>query len=120
METITGYLSAHPTALVIGVSIIILFVLIFTVKSALKLLLGLLILAVVAYGYFYLKDPAHMPKPQESVEIMKSGIDQIKDKSKSFVKDSKDLYKKTKTAPKDVGRMLESSRKEVDREFQKK
>ena len=120
METITGYLSAHPTALVIGVSIIILFILIFIVKSALKLLLGLLILAVVAYSYFYLKDPTNMPKPQESVQMMKSGINQIKDKSKSFVEDGRDLYRKTKNAPKDVGKMLESSRKEVDREFQKK
>jgi len=51
---------------------------------------------------------------------MKSSINQIKDKSKSFVEDGKDLYRKTKTAPKDVGKMLESSRKEVEREFKKK
>jgi len=120
MDAFTGYISAHPTVLVIGIVLIVIIVLNFIFKSMLKLLVGLLIVAIVAFGYFYLKNPNDMPDSAgQPVKIMKSSINQIRDKSKGFVEEGRDLYKKTKNAPKDVGKMLDSSKKDLDKEFKK-
>ena len=119
MDAITGFMSAHSTAFVIGIIILVIIILNFIFKSIAKLLIAIVIIALITFGYFYLKNPTDMPKPLgESVEFMKSGIDQVKDKSKSFVKDSKDLYDKSKSA-KDVGKMLDSSKKTLDKELKK-
>jgi hypothetical protein len=48
-----------------------------------------------------------------------SGINELTDKSKSFYKDSKDLYKKTKEAPGDVNKLLKDSNKETEKEYSK-
>jgi hypothetical protein len=41
------------------------------------------------------------------------------DKSKNFVKDSKELFKKSKEMPGEVDKLLKNSNKEVDKEYKK-
>jgi hypothetical protein len=120
MDTIISYISAHPAVLVISVILIIILLLHFIFKSLIKLVLVMLFIVLAAFGYYSFTDPAKMPeKVKESVEMMKSGINEIADKSKSFFTDSKDLFKKTKNAPGDVNKLLKASDKEVEKDLKK-
>jgi hypothetical protein len=79
-----------------------------------------LFILLAAFGYYYFKDPGTMPdKVKESVETVKAGINELTDKSKSFYRDSKDLFKKTKEAPGDVNKLLKDSNKETEKEYSK-
>jgi hypothetical protein len=114
MDAITGYMSAHPAALVTIVILIVIILMHFIFKSLIKLVLVMLFILMAAFGYYSFTDPAKMPKiVKESVEMMKSGINEIADKSKSFFKDSKELYKKTKDAPGDINKLLKESDKKM-------
>ena len=114
MDAITGYISAHPSALVVIVIFIIILILHFIFKNLIRLLLILLLILLVASGYYYFKDPNKMPeKFEKSIDMMKSGINEIVDTSKSFFKDSKDLFKKGKEMPGDVNKLLKNSDKEL-------
>lgn len=121
MEAITGYISNHPGILVIGVALIIVLFLHFTIKSLLKLTLILIIILLAAYGYYHFKDPDSMTdRTTESKEMVQHLIDDIKHKSNSFSNDVKDIYRKGKNAPKEVDKLLDSSKKELDKEFKNK
>jgi hypothetical protein len=120
MDAITGYLSAHPAVLVIGVIFIIVLILHFIFKNLIKLVLIIFFVLLVAFGHDYFKDPATISKIiKESVEMGKSIISDVADKSKSIYKDSKDLYKKGKEAPGDINKLLKDSNKEVDKAVKK-
>lgn len=80
----------------------------------------MLFVLLAAFGYYYFKEPSTVPeKIKESIETMKSGINDIEDKSKNFFTDSKNLYKKTKEAPGSVNKLLDGSNTELDKEFKK-
>jgi hypothetical protein len=117
MDAITGYISAHPAVLVIGLVIIVVLFLQFTFKSLIKLVLIMLFILLAAFGYYYFKDPGAMPK--NIMESIESGINGFSDRSKTFLKDSKDLYKKGKEAPGDVNKLLKDSDKELDKDLKK-
>ena len=120
MNAITGYISAHPSVLVIIVIFIIILILHFIFKNLIRMLLILLIVLLAASGYYYFKDPDKMPeKIEKSINMMKSGINEIVDKSKSFRKDSKELFKKTKEVPGDVNKLIKDSDKDLDKEVKK-
>ena len=121
MEAITGYISDYPAILVIGVTLIIVLFLHFTIKSLLKLVLIMIIILFAVYGYYHFKDPESMTgKTTESKEIVQYLIDDVKSKSKTFFEDMKDIYRKGKNAPKEVDKLLDSSKEELDKEFQEK
>jgi len=61
MDVITGYISAHPSVLVIGVILIIILLMTFIFKSLIKLVLVMLFVLLAAFGYYYFTDPAKMP-----------------------------------------------------------
>ena len=116
MDAMTGYLSAHPAVLVIGVIFIIVLILHFIFKNLIKLVLIIFFVLLVAFGHDYFKDPATISKIiKESVEMGKSIISDVADKSKSIYKDSKELYKKGKEAPSDINKLLKDSSKEADK-----
>lgn len=116
MDAITGYISAHPAVLIVGVIVVILFILNFAIKSVVKLALIALFVILAVFGYSSLKDPGTSTGVvDESVQIIKSSVDEFKEKSKTFFSDSKDLYKKSKAAPGDVNRMLDNSKKEMEK-----
>ena len=120
MDAITGYISTHPAIFAMGVALIIVLFLHFTFKSLTKLLLIILVILMAIYGYYLFnsKDTA-TDKTKESTEMVKSVIDDVKAKSKTFSRDMKDLYRKSKAAPKEVDRMLDASDKEVEKEMKK-
>jgi len=110
MDAITGYISAHPGALVMIVVFIIILILHFVFKSLIKSALILLLVLLAVYGYYYLKYPDKMPeKIDQSINLLKSGVSEIVDKSKGFFKDTKELYKESKNVPGDFNKMLKES-----------
>jgi cell shape-determining protein MreC len=110
MDAITGYISAHPGVLIMIVVFIIILILHFVFKSLIKLALIMLLILLAASGYYYLKDPDKMPeKIDKSINMMKSGFNEIVDKSKGFFKDTKELYKESKEVPSDFNKMLKES-----------
>jgi hypothetical protein len=120
MDAITGYLSSHPIVLVISVVFIIILILHFIFKNLIKLVIIIFFVLLVAFGHDYFKDPATiLKKVKETVEIGKSVISDVVDKSKSIYRDSKELYKKGKEAPSDINKLLKDSNKEVDKEVKK-
>jgi|WetSurMetagenome_2_1015567.scaffolds.fasta_scaffold1224073_2 hypothetical protein len=120
MDEIFSYLSAHPAVFIISIILIILLLLNFFFKNLIKLVLIMLIILLTAFGYYYFKDPSAVPeKISQSVETMKSGVNELGDKSKTFFTDSKDLYKRTKESPGSVDKLLDGSKKELDKEFKK-
>jgi uncharacterized membrane protein YgaE (UPF0421/DUF939 family) len=120
MDIITGYISAHPSVLVIGVILIVILLMTFMFKSLIKLFLILLFVVLAVSGYYYFTDPDKMPeKVKDTVQLMKAGVHELADKSKSFVTDSKELYKKTKEAPGNLNKLLKDSDKEAEKEYGK-
>jgi glucan phosphoethanolaminetransferase (alkaline phosphatase superfamily) len=114
MDAITGYIAAHPGVLIMIVVFIIILILHFMFKSLIKLALIVLLIFLAAFGYYYLEDPNKMPeKIDKTINMMKSGANEIVDKSKSFFKDTKDLYKESKDVPSDFNKMLKESDKQA-------
>jgi hypothetical protein len=80
----------------------------------------MLFVLLAASGYYYFKDPDKMPeKIEKSINMMKSGINEIVDTSKNFRKDSKELFKESKKMPGEVGKLLKETDKQVDKEIKK-
>jgi uncharacterized membrane protein YgaE (UPF0421/DUF939 family) len=110
MDTITGYLSAHPTVFVIVVISLIVLILHFIFKNLFRLTLIMLFILLAAFGYFYFQNPEKMTeKIEKSINMMKSGISEIVNSSKSFRKDSKELFKESKKMPGEVGKLLKET-----------
>ncbi|ESP62853.1 hypothetical protein SMITH_587 [Smithella sp. ME-1] len=110
MDAITGYISAHPGVLVMIVVFIIILIVHFIFKSLIKSALIFLLFLLAVSGYYYLKDPDKMPeKIDQSINLLKSGVIEIVDKSKGFFKDTKELYKESKDVPGDFNKMLKES-----------
>ena len=120
MDVILDYISAHQVIFVIGASLIVILILNFTFKSLAKLFWIVLIILLAVFGYYYYKDKnSTTDKTSQSTEIMQSVIDDLKAKSKSIWEDMKDLYRKSKAAPKEVNKLLDASNKELDKEIKK-
>ena len=116
MDAITGYISAHPAVLVIIVIFIIVLILHFIFKNLIRLALIMLFILLAAFGYYYFKDPDKMPeKIEKSINMMKSGINEIVDTSKNFRKDTKELFKESKEMPGEVNKLLKDTDKEWKR-----
>ena len=114
MDAITGYISAHPAVLIMIVVFIIILILHFIFKNLIKLVLIMLIVLLAAFGYYYFKDPDKTPERiEKSIELMKSGANEVVDKSKNFYKDSKEIFKKSKEIPGDINQLLKESDKEL-------
>jgi len=95
--------------MIVFVTALILF---FTFKSLSKLVMILFIVFLVIVGYSYFKDPE---KIRDYCANTLSGITDLSGKRKTFVEDSQDVLKKTKEAPGQVNKMLDTSRKELNK-----
>jgi apolipoprotein N-acyltransferase len=121
MDAITDFISAHPAIFGMGIALIILLFLHFTFKSMVKLFVIILIIFLVIFGFYSFKDKDTMnDEINGSTKMTQSVIDEIKYKLSHMKDDMKDLYRKSKAAPKEVDKLLDSSDKEVDKEFKKK
>lgn len=120
MDAISGYISTHPAIIVIGVILIVLLFLNFIFKNLIRLIIIALFFLLAAFGYYYFHNPVETKeKVKKSVQMVESGISEIKDKSKNFYQDGKELYKKTKEAPGGVNKLLDASDKELEKELKK-
>jgi apolipoprotein N-acyltransferase len=121
MDAILNYIAAHQVMFIIGASLIVVLFLNFTFKSLAKFIWIVLFILLAVFGYYYFKDKdSTTDETHKSTEVMQSFIDDIKAKSKSIWEDTKDLYRKSKAAPKEMDKLLDASDKELDKEFKNK
>jgi predicted neutral ceramidase superfamily lipid hydrolase len=110
MDTITGYLSAHPAVLTMIVILAVIIILYFVLKQFIKLALVLLLIALAAAAYYYFQDPKKMTENvSKSIEAVRSGTGTVVEKSKSMYNDSKKLIDKTTKMPGEINKLLKSS-----------
>ncbi len=121
MDAITDFISAHPAIFGMGIALIILLFLHFTFKSMVKIFLIILIIILVIFGFYSFKDKDTMnDEINGSTKMTQSFIDDIKFKMSHMIDDMKDLYRKSKAAPKEVNKLLDSSDKQLDKDLKKK
>ncbi|MBN1366150.1 MAG: hypothetical protein JW976_15200 [Syntrophaceae bacterium] len=121
MDSITNYILAHPAIFGIAVALIAALFLLFSLKSIFKMVLIILVILLAISGFYYIKDMgAPSGKTRESTKIMQSIVDDLKDKSMNIFKDLKNLYSKSKAAPKEVNKLLDASHEELDKDLKKK
>ena len=121
MDAITDFISAHPAIVGIGVALIIVLFLHYAFKSLAKFALIILFILLAVFGYYSFKDKDTMTdETNESTKMTQSVIDDIKYKLTHIMEDMKDLYRKSKAAPKEVDKLLDASDKELDKDFKKK
>jgi len=120
MDAVTGFLSANPEVIAISVAVVILLLLYFILKSFFKIMMIALVILLAAFGYYSFQDPAKVPDNiRKPMEAIKSGFNDLTGKSKTFLKDTKDLYKETKNASGDVNKLLKDSDQQAEKEFKK-
>ena len=116
MDTITGYISAHPAILKFLIIFALIIILYFIFKQFLKLSLFLLLVLLVIAGYYYFQDPHKMPeKIKKSIDTITSGTAEMLKNGKGFYKDSKELINKSTELPGDVDKLLKGSGDEKDK-----
>ncbi len=121
MDAITDFISAHPAIAGLSVALIIVLFLHFTLKGLVKFVLIVLFILMIIFGInsFKGKDTLN-GDTKESTKMTQSVIDDIKFKMSHMIDDMKDLYRKSKAAPKEVNKLLDSSDKQLDKDFKKK
>lgn len=106
MDTIAEYISSHPAVLTIIVIFVVIIILHFIFKQFIKLALVILLIVMAVVGFYYIQDP---DKIKKTIDTIGAGVDEAKEKGKSFFKDSKNLIDKAKDVPGDVNRLLKNS-----------
>jgi hypothetical protein len=107
MDAITGYISAHPAVLTMMVIFVVIIILYFIFKQLFKFWLILLLIVLAAGGYYYLKNPSKMSENiKQPMDAVKSGTDEVMEKSKSLYKDSKKLIDKATDVPGEINKLL--------------
>lgn len=112
MEALSSFVASSPIISIVILVFIIAFILFITFKSLAKFVMILFIIFLVGLGYNYYKDPE---KLRDSCISMLSGVMDLSEKRKSFVEDSQDVFNKTKEAPGQVNKLLDSSRRELNK-----
>jgi len=100
---VKDFFAAHPSFMIGVIIFIALVIIYFIVKQFIKIALVLLIIALAVGGYFYFKDP---DKVKDSLNKVKTGTEEVVDKSKQFYKDGKELIDKGKEVPGQVGKLV--------------
>jgi len=111
MDTITGFISEHPLALIIFLGFLLLLFLYFIFKNIIKVTMVILIVLFAVGGFFFVKNPDNI---QKTIDMIGSGIEEIADKSKNMYKDLRELFKKGKEIPGSINKMLESAKEKAD------
>jgi Ca2+/Na+ antiporter len=106
MDAITGYISAHPAVLTILIVFVVMVILYFVFKQLIKLALVILLIVLAVVGFYYIKDPDTVKK---AIDTMSAGVDEAKEKGKSFFRDSKNLFNKTKEVPGEIDRLIKGA-----------
>jgi hypothetical protein len=112
MEALNSFVASSPIISVVILVLIVTLILYFTFKSLSKFVMILFVIFVVGLGYYYYQDPE---KVRDSCISMLSSVMDLSEKRKTFVQDSQDVLKKTKEAPGQVTKMLDASKKELNK-----
>ncbi len=112
MEALSSFISSNPIISVIIIVLVTALILFFTFKSLSKLVLILFVSFLVGIGYYYFKDPEGV---REYCASTLSGITDLSERRKTFIEDSQEVLKRTKEAPGQVNKMLDSSKKELNK-----
>jgi uncharacterized protein YoxC len=106
----TEYLAAHPAIITFIVIFVIMLILYFVFKQFIKLALVILVICIVVAGVFYFQNPDKtVERIKLTADTIKSGTTEIVEKSKSFFKDAKELFNKTKEVPGDLNKLLKNA-----------
>jgi energy-coupling factor transporter transmembrane protein EcfT len=112
MEIITGFIAEHPSLMIMLLIFLIIMLLYFIFKKLIKLILILMLVLFAVGGFFIIKDPNNL---QKSVELFKSGMTEIKEKTTGMYEDLKELFYKGKEMPGNINEMLEDSKEQADK-----
>jgi hypothetical protein len=112
MEALSSFVSSNPIISVIILVFVSALILFFTFKSLSKLVMIVFVIFLVVIGYYYFQDPE---KVRDSCTAVLSGITDISEKRKTFVEDSQEVINKAKEAPGQVNKLLDSSKKELNK-----
>ena len=110
MDIITGFITEHPSLLIMLIIFFLIMFLYFIFKKLIKIILVILLVIFAVGGFFIIKDPNNI---QKSIEQIKSGITEITDKSKSMYEDLKQLFNKGKEIPGNINKMLDDAKEDV-------
>jgi len=121
MDAITDFITTHPALFGIGIALIIVLFLHFTFKSMVKLFVIICLIVLLVFGFYSFKDKDSMNEGlNESTQVTQSAMDNLKTKFFNMIDDLKDLYNRSKAAPKEVDKLLDASDKQLDKEIKKK
>lgn len=110
MDTVTNYISAHPSVITLLVIFVVIILIYFVLKQFIKLLVVMLIILMAAGGYYFFKEPDKTTERiKQSIDTLQSGTDEIADKCKNFFRDTKELFNKGKKVPGEINRLLQDS-----------
>jgi uncharacterized membrane protein YjdF len=110
MDAITGFITVHPSVLIMVIVFFLILFLYFIFKRLIKFILIILVILLIGGGYFFIKDPNNIKK---AIDTVNAGIDELVDKSKNFYKDIKVLFEKGKEVPGNVNEMLKDSKEKA-------
>ena len=121
MDAITDFITTHPAIFGMGVALIIVLFLHFTFKSMVKFFVIIFLIVLLIFGFYSFKDKDPMNEGiNKSTQMTQSAMDNLKTKFFNMIDDLKDLYRRSKAAPKEVDKLLDSSDKQLDKEIKKK
>lgn len=112
MEALSSFIASSPIISLVILVFVLTLILFFTFKSLSKLVMIMFVIFLVGLGYYYYQDPE---KVRDSCVSMLSNVMDLSEKRKTFVQDSEDVLKKTKEAPGQVNKLLDTSKKELNK-----
>lgn len=110
MEAITGFITEHPSLMIMLLIFLVIMLLYFIFKKLIKLILIVLLVFFAVGGFLVIKDPNNL---QKSGDLFKSGMAEIKEKTASMYEDLKELFYKGKQIPGNIDKMLEDSKEQI-------
>jgi len=110
MEAITGFITEHPSLMIMLLIFLTIMLLYFIFKKLIKMILILMLVLFAVGGFFIIKDPNNI---QKTIDLFNSGMTEIKEKTTGMYEDLKELFYKGKEMPGNINKMLEDSKEQV-------
>lgn len=106
MDSFTQYLTAHP-AVAIVLAVLLLLVIYFVIRQALKLVLlfGLILIAVAGYSYY--------KAPEEFPQTVREAVTTVKEHTETLVEKGKEVVEKGKEMAEDLGKAVKTDKEKV-------
>jgi hypothetical protein len=116
MDAITGFFSAHPAILTSITIFAVIIILYFIFKQMIKLALILLLIVLVVVGYYYFQNPNKMSENiKNPIDTVKSGTNEVMEKSKSLYRESKKLIDKAIDMTGDINKLFKGTEDKAEK-----